>query len=190
MGFLNGMMEYISSIFLPLGWIGLFLYAFVEASLSPFPVEILLIPLALASPENALWFAMIATVGSVSGAVLGYYIGYLGKIAILERFFSQNKVSKIHNMYNKYESWAVFIAGFTPIPFKLVTISGGAFYINFKKFVLFSFLSRGLRFFLEALFVIYYGEKVVGFLDKNFGLITIVVVGVLIVGYYVYRKVR
>ena len=189
MGFLNGLMENISSVFLPLGWVGLFFYAFSEARFNPFPVETILIPLMLASPpQGALFFALIATLGSVLGAILGYYMGYFGKVAILDRFFSKDKIGKIHNLYNKYESWAVFIAGFTPIPFKLVTISGGAFYINFKKFIIFSTLSRGLRFFLEALFVIYFGKQVIEFLDKNFGLITIGVVGVLIIGYWIFKK--
>jgi membrane protein YqaA with SNARE-associated domain len=183
-------MDYISSIFLPLGWTGLFLYAFTEASFNPFPVEIIFIPLALASPENVFWLALVATIGSSMGAILGYYIGYLGKVAILERFFSEYKISKIHNLYNKYESWAVFIAGFTPIPFKLVTISGGAFYINFKKFIMFSILGRGMRFFLEALFILYFGRQVMDFLDRNFGLITIGVVGVLFIGYWLYKKFK
>ncbi len=93
-------------------------------------------------------------------------------------------------MYNKYESWAVFIAGFTPIPFKLVTISGGVFYINFKKFVLFSALSRGMRFFLEAGFVILFGNQVVEFLDRNFEILTFAVVVFLIIAYYVYKKIK
>ena len=157
MSFLNSILEKTSAFFLPLGPWGLFFYAFTEASFNPFPVEVIFIPLALASPDSVLLLALIATLGSVLGAIFGYYIGYFGKIAILERFFSQHKIAKVHNLYNKYESWAVFIAGFTPIPFKLITISGGAFYINLKKFVLFSILGRGFRFFTEAIFIIYFG---------------------------------
>lgn len=184
-------MEKVAEIFLPLGGAGLFFYAFIEASISPFPVEVILVPLMLASSvKGALFFAFIAVAGSVGGAVLGYYIGYLGKVAILERFFAKEKIARIHRLYDKYEGWAVFIAGFTPIPFKLVTISGGAFYINFKKFILFSILSRGGRFFLEAVFVIFFGKQVVGFLDKNFGLITVGVVVVLVIVYYVYKKFK
>lgn len=190
MGILNSFMEKTSAIFLPFGWVGLFFYSFIEASISPFPVEILLIPLSLASPDNALFFALIATVGSVAGAIFGYYIGYFGKIIVLEKLFSEIKIKKMHEMYNKYESWAVFIAGFTPIPYKLVTLTGGALYINFKKFVFFSILSRGLRFFLEAIFIIIYGQKVVDFLDKNFEIMTIIFVAVLIIGYYIYKKFK
>jgi membrane protein YqaA with SNARE-associated domain len=190
MGVLTGFVTYVENVFLPYGATGLFGYALIEASISPFPVEALLLPLMIASPENALWFAFVATLGSVLGGIIGYYIGYLGKITVLEKFFSRDKIAKIHNLYNKYESWAVFIAGFTPIPFKLVTISGGAFYINFKKFVMFSILSRGLRFFLEAVFVIYYGKEVLEFLDRNFGILTMAVVVVLVIGYYIYKKIK
>src|SRR3989344_1224347 len=190
MGAVTGFVSYVDKVFLPLGWAGLFGYSFIEASISPFPVEALLLPLMIADPAKALWFAFIATAGSVFGAMFGYYIGYVGKIAVLEKFFSKDKIAKVHTLYNKYESWAVFIAGFTPIPFKLVTISGGVFYINFKKFILFSILSRGLRFFLEAGFLILYGNEVLGFLDRNFELLTIIVVVLLIAGYYLYKQFK
>jgi len=167
MGFITGLVTKAADIFVPYGGWGLFLYAFIEASVFPLPVETLLIPLMLVDTSKALWFAMIATIGSVIGAIFGYYLGYIGKMVFLERFFSEGKIAKIHKLYNKYEGWAVFIAGFTPVPFKLVTISGGAFYIDFKRFVLFSTLSRGSRFFLEAVFVIFYGQRVLEFFSMD-----------------------
>ena len=190
MGAVTGFVAFVDRVFLPYGAAGLFAYSFIEASVSPFPVEVLLLPLMIAEPSKAFWFAFIATAGSVFGAMFGYWLGYIGKIAVLEKFFSKDKIAKVHNLYNKYESWAVFIAGFTPIPFKLVTISGGVFYINFKKFVLFSILSRGLRFFLEAGFIILFGNEVIEFLDRNFEFLTIAVVIFLIIGYYFYKKFK
>lgn len=188
MGVVTGFVTFVEKMFLPYGSSGLFAYSFIEASISPFPVEVLMLPLMIADPSKVFWFAFIATAGSVVGAIFGYWLGYIGKIAVLEKFFSKEKIAKVHNLYNKYESWAVFIAGFTPIPFKLVTISGGVFYINFEKFVLFSILSRGLRFFLEAGFIILYGKDVIEFLDRNFELLTISFVVVLIIGFYIYKK--
>jgi len=171
-----------------LGNTGLFILAFSESSFNPIPVEVLLIPLCLASPQSAIWFGTIAVIGSVLGAMFGYMIGLIGKKAVLDKFFSQRKIKKVHRMYEKYESITVFIAGFTPIPYKLVTISAGVFYINFKKFVLMSIIGRGLRFYLEAILIMLYGDIIISFLKDYFGLVTILG-SVFVIGLYLaYKK--
>lgn len=190
MGILNGVIEWSKDKFLPYGPWGLFLLAFMESSFFPVPPDLLLIPLSLANPEKAFWFATIATVGSVLGGMFGYLIGYLGEKALLERFFSKNKIEKAHKMFDKYGAWAVFIAAFTPIPYKVFTITAGIFYINFRKFIIASMIGRGLRFFLEAGFIFYFGEKMVGFLDQNFNLITLLSIPLVVIIYLIYRRLN
>ncbi len=176
--------------FEPMGVTGLFSLAFMESSFFPVPPDILLIVLSLANPELALWFAFVCTVGSVIGGVFGYYIGKVGKQALLDRVVAKEKTDKVHRLFNRYEAWAVGIAAFTPIPFKVFTISAGVFYINLKKFILVSFIGRGGRFFLEAAFIMAYGERIVDFLKNDFNVLSILAVVVLVLGYIVYRKRR
>jgi membrane protein YqaA with SNARE-associated domain len=190
MSIFNGLLEWTETIFAPLGAWGLFILAFIESAFFPIPPDVLLIILTLADPSLALWFALICTIGSTLGGLLGYAIGYyLGK-PILYKLFKENKIKKVHNLFEKYEEWTIFIAGFTPIPYKIFTIASGTLFINLKKFVLFSFLSRGLRFFAIAIFIKLYGEAIVGVIDKYFGFITIAIILVLLLIYYVYRKIK
>jgi len=174
----------------PLGSLGLFILAFMESSFFPIPPDLLLIVLSLASPEKALWFALICTLGSVLGGMLGYGIGYVGKIAFVSRFFSKEKIAKVHKLFNRYEAWAIFIAGFSPIPYKIFTILGGVFYIDFRKFVIASIFSRSLRFFIEALLIMLYGQIMVDFIDKYFNLVSTIVVLAAILVYFIYRNYR
>ena len=132
-GILISWVEWTKEVFAPMGAWGLFVLSFIEASFFPVPIETLLFILCLASPENSLWYASIATVGSTLGGVSGYYIGYVGKMAILEKLFRKDKIEKAHNLFNKYGWLTVFIGGFTPLPYKLVTIASGVFYIDLKK---------------------------------------------------------
>lgn len=190
MSLINSMLEWTNTTFKPYGSWGLFGLAFTEASFFPIPVEVLLIPMALADPSLALWFALVATIGSTLGGIFGYGIGYVGEKAILEKLFSIKKIEKVHNLFNKYEAWAIFIAGFTPIPYKVFTIAAGVFYVNFKKFVIASFFGRGLRFFLEAVLIILYGEVILEFLTKYFNILSIIAVILLIIAYLIYRKLK
>lgn len=188
MSLLNGWIEWTREVFAPMGSLGLFILSFIEASFFPVPIEALLFILCLANPENSLWYALVATVGSSLGGVGGYYIGYVGKMAILEKLFKKEKIERAHRLFEKYGWWAVFIGGFTPLPYKIFTIASGVFYIDLKKFISASLISRGLRFFAEAILLMLYGQMIVNFLDKNFNLITIVVVVGSIIVYWVYRK--
>lgn len=188
MNFLNLWIEWTKEAFAPMGAWGLFILSFIEASFFPVPIETLLFILCLAHPENSLFYALISTVGSTLGGIGGYYIGYVGKMAVLEKMFKKEKIERAHYLFNKYGWWAVFIGGFTPLPYKLFTIASGVFYIDLKKFISASIISRGLRFFAEAILLMLYGQIIVDFLNKHFNLITIIVVVLLIVCYWIYRK--
>ncbi|MDP3918933.1 MAG: YqaA family protein [Nanoarchaeota archaeon] len=190
MSLTQGLIDWTKDIFLPLGPVGLFMLAFMESSFFPIPPDILLIILVLADPSNAMWLALICTAGSVLGGMFGYSLGfYLGK-PFLEKFVKENKVKKVHRLFERYEAWAIFIAGFSPIPYKVFTIAGGVFYIDFKKFVIASILSRGLRFFIIAGFLMFFGEMIVAFIEQYFGLVTIGIVLLLILGYYGYKRMK
>ena len=188
MNLLNIWIEWTKEVFAPMGAWGLFLLSFIEASFFPVPIETLLFILVLANPESALFYAFIATVGSTLGGIGGYYIGYVGEMTVLEKMFKREKIDKAHHLFNKYGWWAVFIGGFTPLPYKLFTIASGVFYIDLKKFISASVISRGLRFFAEAILLMLYGQIIIDFLNKHFNLITFVIVVLLIAGYWIYRK--
>lgn len=185
---LSSLITWTKNTFEPLGSLGLFVLAFMESSFFPIPPDILLIVLCAAEPEKSLLFALICTAGSVIGGMFGYLIGYGGKEAILIKFFSQKKIAKVHNLFNKYEAWAVAIAGFTPIPYKIFTIAAGVFYVNFKKFVLASIIGRGLRFFIEAILIMFFGKTIINMIQKHFNLGTIIIAISAFLIFVIYKK--
>lgn len=188
MSLFNSLLAWTTNTFAPLGSLGLFTLAFIESSFFPIPPDALLIVLSIDNPSKAFFFALIATIGSVLGALLGYLIGYLGEIALLEKYVSRRKIERAHNLFNKHGSLAIFIAGFTPIPYKIFTIAAGVFYIDLKKFVIASILSRGLRFFIVATLIMLYGRAILTFIDKNFGLLSIIISIIIILVYIGFRK--
>jgi membrane protein YqaA with SNARE-associated domain len=168
--------------------VALFLLAFAESSFFPIPPDILLIVMALNNPDQALFYALICTLGSALGGAAGYGIGIAGGRPLLKRFVSKEKISMVHNYFEKYEAWAIGIAGFTPIPYKIFTISAGAFYIDFIKFVLVSFLSRGARFFLVAGLIAFFGEYITGFINRYLNILSVLFVVLLVGGFVVVKK--
>ena len=168
--------------------VALFLLAFAESSFFPIPPDILLVVMALNDPGQAFYYAFICMVGSAAGGIFGYGLGRGGGRPLLERFVAREKIAMVHQYFEKYEAWAIGIAGFTPIPYKIFTISAGVFYIDFVKFVLVSFLSRGARFFLVAGLIKFYGEYVTDFLQRYFNILTIIFVVLLVGGFYVVKK--
>lgn len=189
MRLVNNLIQWTEKVFAPLGSFGLFILAFMESSFFPIPPDLLLIVLVLADPSKAMFYALVCTLGSVIGGMFGYFIGLKGGLPILHKFVKEKKIRKVHYYFNKYEAWAVGIAGFTPLPYKVFTISAGVFYINFKKFVLASIIGRGGRFFLEATLLMMYGQAMVNFINDYFGILSIVGVIILIVIYVLYKKI-
>ncbi len=171
----------------PYGVPALFLLAFAESSFFPLPPDVLLIGLTLGSPGLGFWFATVATVGSVLGGALGYAIGFYGGRPIGKKFMGQERMNLVHDYFQRYEAWAILIAGFTPVPYKIFTIGAGAFYVNFKTFMVASLISRGARFFLVAGTIQLVGPWMKELIEQYFNLFSIVFMVLLVLGFWVVR---
>ncbi len=175
----------------PYGVWALGILAFTESSFFPIPPDPLLIVLALGDPSRALWYALLASIASVLGGMLGYLIGWGFMEAvgnrIMDFYGGRRRFDAIKALYDRYDAWAVGIAGFTPIPYKLFTISAGVFRINFKVFVLVSAVSRSARFFLVAGVIYLFGESIQSFIDQYFNLLSLLFVILLVLGFVVVR---
>lgn len=164
------------------GWAALFIIALFEASWFPLPPDVLLIALCLGATKKSFRFASICLLGSIIGASLGYAIGHFlwispdGEPTAIASFFYDHvftveSFQNVGNLYDKYNFWIIFTAGFTPLPFKLFTIAGGMFDINFIMFIIASVVSRGMRFFLIGGLIWKFGAPIKGFIDKYFNLL-------------------
>jgi len=165
------------------GW-ALFGLAFLESSIFPVPPDVLLIALCLGRPDLSFWFAAICALGSVLGGIAGYALGYYGGRPLLLKMFDVEKVRAVERYYDKYNAWATGIAGLTPLPYKLFTISGGAFAINFKVFLVASAISRTARFMMVAGLIYVLGETAKTFIEKYLNVLTIGFVVLLVLGFW------
>ncbi|NOZ81565.1 MAG: DedA family protein [Candidatus Micrarchaeota archaeon] len=188
MGLVSGFVEWAFSVTESYGVIGLFVVAFIESSFFPVPPDVLLITLSLGRPELSFFYAAVSTAGSVAGGLFGYLIGLKGGRPVLERFRNK-KIETVEKYFSRYGAWAVGIAGFTPVPYKIFTIASGVFRFDVKKFLAASLISRGARFFLEAAAVSFWGKEIVSFLDTYFVVITFAVLSTVFL-YTVFRKNR
>ena len=171
----------------PYGTWALFILAFCESSFFPIPPDILLIALAIALPRKSLTYAWVCSAGSVLGGCFGYLIGWQFMNAIGNRIIDfyglVDKFESIEALYRTYDAWAIGIAGFTPIPYKVFTISAGAFEINFVVFFLASLVSRSARFFLVGGLIYLFGPKIQPFIDRYFNALAVGFTVLLIVGF-------
>ncbi|OGW25635.1 MAG: cytochrome B [Nitrospirae bacterium GWC2_42_7] len=171
----------------PYGVPVLFILAFAESSFFPIPPDVLLIALALSLPKKSFKYAAICTAGSVLGGMFGYFIGLefidTFGMRILTLYGATEKYEYIRALYMRYDAWAVCIAGFTPIPYKVFTIAAGAFKIDFVVFVLASLAGRAGRFFLVAFLIYRFGPPIKVFIDKYFNILTIAFFVLLVGGF-------
>ena len=182
------------------GMPALFFLAFAESSFFPIPPDVLLIALAMGNKSKAFRFALVCSIGSIIGGIAGYSIGHFswwngeGIFSSLALFFfdhvpgfSVDIFQKIQSQYELNNILIVFTAGFTPIPYKIITITAGAFNINFPMFLLASSVSRTARFFLVSLLIWKFGEPITDFIDKYFNLLTIIFTILLVGGFLVMK---
>ncbi|WP_022940874.1 YqaA family protein [Psychromonas hadalis] len=169
----------------------LYITAFVESIFWPIPVDIMLAPMALAKPKLAWRFALGATIFSVLGGGVGYYIGHAlydpVVVPFIEFMSYQGKMEVAQDWFTKWGIMVIFIASFTPIPFKVFTITAGVMSMAFLPFILTALVGRGLRFFLVSGLMVMGGEKMEAKLSKyidNLGWATILIV---IIAYFILK---
>ena len=181
------------------GALALFLFALAESSFFPIPPDVLLIALCLGVTSRSFRYGAICLSGSIVGAMIGYAIGFFcwqntaGEYTALANWFFAHVFSlesflSVGELYNKYNFWIVFTAGFTPLPYKIFTITGGLFHINFAMFIFASIISRGLRFMLIAALIWKFGAPIKSFIDKYFNLLAIAFTVLLIGSFFLVGK--
>lgn len=155
-------------------WV-LAIISFVESSVFPIPPDVLMIPLILAAPHRAWLIALVATVSSVLGGLLGYGIGafafdQLGQ-PILEALGKLDRIEEFNAKFNEAGFWAVLGAGITPFPYKVITIMSGWTGMPLATFIVTSIIARGLRFFIVAALLWKFGAPVREFIERRLGLV-------------------
>lgn len=184
------------------GGTALFILAFIESVFFPIPPDILLIALCLGGIAKSFRYALICSVASISGAFVGYAVGYFawmtssGDFTAFANFFFNNipgftveLFSTIKAMFDEWDFWVIFTAGFTPIPYKVFTIASGVFDINLAMFFFASLISRSARFFFVAFLIWKFGPSIKSFIDKYFNLLAIGFTVLLIGGFILIKYV-
>ena len=165
------------------------LISFSESSFFPIPPDVILIPMVIANKMKAFWYAFVCTISSVLGGIVGYCIGSFFYttvgIIIINYYALQDQFITFDNLYNQYGIWIVLAAGFTPFPFKIITIASGVFHLNLLLFILVSIIGRGMRFYLVATLLKVFGEVIKEYIDRYFNLLSILFF-ILLIGSFVF----
>ncbi len=177
-------MEWISGKY---GVWALFFIAFIESSFFPLPPDVFLIAMCVALPAMSFRYAAICSVGSVLGGALGYGLGFwfmdgIG-MTIIDWYGLSDKYGMVQQYFKDYDVWIVGTAGFTPIPYKLFTITAGFVHSNFVTFMIVSFVARSARFFLVAGLIWKFGPQIKKFIDRYFNILSIAFVVLLVAGF-------
>ena len=156
--------------------------SFTESIFFPIPPDPLLIAIAIIRPESALWMAGIATVSSVAGAIVGHWLGGRFGRPILDRFVAQRRIETVERLFKKHGMWAVLMAAFTPIPYKVFAISAGVLDMDRRTFIIASLAGRSARFFILGGLLFAFGEDIEEFIDDNFETLTLAVAAAVAMG--------
>lgn len=160
--------------------------SFVESSFFPIPPDTMLIPMALARPDRAWFYATVCTLTSVAGGVLGYFIGAVLYDSIglwlIQLYGYGDKVDAFRSAYAQWGGWIILLKGLTPIPYKIVTIASGFAGYNLFLFVVLSIVARGMRFYVEAFLLNRYGPQARAIIEERLGFWTAVAAVVLVAG--------
>lgn len=163
--------------------------SFAESSFFPVPPDVMLIPMSLARPQRAWLYALVCTITSVAGGVVGYAIGSLLYDSVgqwlIQLYGYGDKVEAFRASYAEYGAWIILLKGLTPIPYKIVTITSGFADYNLGLFILFSVIARGGRFFIVAILLNRYGSWIRKTIEKRLGLWVALGTGVLVIGFII-----
>lgn len=164
--------------------------SFMESVIFPIPVDVMLAPMCLAKPHRAWSFAAITSLASVVGGIFGYMLGYfafdLVVTPLIEMAGYTERYEQTVLWFKEYGFWVVFLAGFSPIPYKIFTVSAGALHMAILPFILASAVGRSARFFLVAGLIYWGGEKMEKKLREVIDLIGWSVIGLLVIAYLIY----
>ncbi len=167
-------------------WV-LFWVAVAESSVFPIPPDVFLMALCIGSPKRSFHYAGICALGSVLGGILGYGLGFWFMDAvglrIIELYGLTDKYALVQDLYQQYDAWAVGVAGFTPLPYKVFTITAGAFRLDLPTFVAVSLVSRSARFFLVAGLIYRFGAPIRTFIERYLNYLTIAFLVLLVLGF-------
>ena len=173
----------------------LFLIAFAESSFFIIPPDVLLIALCLGVRKRAFHFAAVCTAGSVIGGLVGYGIGW-GLWGVVDEFFfayvpgfDEAAFAQVQDIYRRWDFWFVFVAAFTPVPYKVITVTAGVFGLDLLMFMIATIIGRSARFFAVAALLYAFGQPIGDFIDKRFNLLTVVFTILLFGGFYLIRVV-
>ncbi|MCS0504945.1 YqaA family protein [Ancylobacter mangrovi] len=160
--------------------------SFAESSFFPVPPDVMLVPMCVARPKLAWWYALICTLASVVGGLFGYAIGALlyesVGMFLIHLYGYGDKVEAFSQAYQHYGHWIILIKGLTPIPYKVVTITSGFAHYSLFWFIVLSVITRGLRFFMVAGLLYWIGPSARTFIEERLGLVTVVFAVVLVGG--------
>lgn len=173
--------------------VALCVVSFAESSIFPIPPDVLLIPMCLADRARALRIATLCTLASVAGGFLGYAIGYYAFEAvgqwIIELYGLDRQLEEFRATFAEYGWWIIVIKGATPIPYKLITIASGVAHFPLAAFAAASVISRGMRFYLVALLLWWFGEPIRAFIERRLMLVTAAAAILLVGGFVLVRFV-
>lgn len=179
----------------PYGTPALAMLSFAESSFFPIPPDVLQIALSLSKPRRSFYYALVSAVASVAGAVLGWFVGY-ALWATLGDFFltyvpglTQGRIDYVGHLYGANAFLAILCAAFTPIPYKVFTISAGIFsqHVSLAVLIVASLLGRSARFFAVAACIYWFGPSIKGLLDKYFEVATLIFAALLVAGFVVIK---
>ena len=163
--------------------------SFAESSFFPIPPDVMLMPMALARPTRAMFFALLTTVFSVLGGLFGYLIGYFAielVLPLIRQLGHGEAYSQAQVWFLDYGFWVVLLAGFSPIPYKVFTLAAGGLMLPVIPFILASLVGRGSRFFLVAALVAWGGPKVEPLLKRYIDWIGWLCVALLVIAYFIW----
>lgn len=157
--------------------------SFAESSIFPIPPDVMLAPMVLAKPERAYFYALVCTLASVLGGLIGYAIGYFIEpvgLSILALLGKADAFETSKALFQQHGAWVILIKGLTPIPFKLITIASGIFQFNLALFIALCVITRGARFFLVAFVLRRWGAPMLAVVEKRLALFTVLFLALLV----------
>jgi len=167
--------------------LALAILAFMESSFFPIPPDPLQITLSISKPKKSFWYAFVASLFSVLGGIFGYFLGWLFFDTIGSHIINvlgyQTQFAYVGELFKQNAFLAILTAAFTPIPYKVFTLAAGFWQVGLAPLILASIIGRSGRFFIEATLIYFFGEKIKGFIDRYFNLVTFAVLAIIVLGF-------